>query len=245
MGRLILRPNGAGTLAQHTRVGGGTANWQAIDEVVRDDLTTYLRNKTTLDGGVPQVMSDNFQLEDPPGGLTGGINWVELHCLAILESAGDPAECTAQLTPQLRIAPTTYSGTPWEFIDSIFEWIEAVHRWTTNPAGGSWTWAALTGLQGAFTTVCMDDGFVEVELDTTQVWLLVDYVVVLDPDTINGEASLSQPTFVHTPGQVVVDKIVAATLGVTQASVAASLTVPGPSVQATVTVDDVDLTGRL
>lgn len=150
MSTLIIRPNGAGYETPFYKFGD-TSNWKCVDEVSPDELTTYVY----MDG--PGTWYEVYALSDSLD--LGRINWVKVWVrvygygyirTVIRTGGGNYYGLSKSLT-------TTWSYHPTQY--------------TTNPAGGDWTWTQINALQAGIEL----SPTVKTGADCTQVYVEIDY----------------------------------------------------------------------
>jgi len=152
-GTKTLRPNADGDLTQFEDLVGETTHWEAVDEVVADDATTYV-------GSDVVGSTDLFQLTD--SGLATGtpINSVTVYEWVRQEG---PPDDDWQIVIK---SGTTFAYSPT--FDETTTWVERSYQWTTDPnTGEAWTVAAVDALQAG--------AYVVTGVDVTQVYVEVDY----------------------------------------------------------------------
>jgi len=152
-GTKTLRPNADGDLTQFEDLVGETTHWEAVDEVVADDATTYV-------GSDVVGSTDLFQLTD--SGLATGTPINSVTVYEWVRQEGPPDDDW-----QIVIK----SGTTFAYsttFDETTTWVERSYQWTTDPnTGEAWTVAAVDALQAG--------AYVVTGVDVTQVYVEVDY----------------------------------------------------------------------
>ena len=188
MATLILRPDGNGNAAQHTR-NTGSSNWSCCDETSSDGDTTYVSHASVGDGLVG-FKTDWYNHQNYPAAYAGLITRVRLHVVAkyqVLDAGG-----VASFLPQIRYNGVTYQ--PGAYIPLTGSYVEYTHDMSVNPVWGS----ALNSIQAGFNSQVQDAGAGgTTEVRFTQCWLEITYneaFVPLGAPTI--ATSAPQPVFV-------------------------------------------------
>lgn len=170
MATIILRPNGAGVLTEHSRSEGST-NWENVDEAVSDGDTTIIVNNAIA------VKKDLYTIES--SGISGDsvINSVTVYAvskivnfvkgnhyigLGIRENSTNTFSSNQSLTTSY----ATYSNT-----------------WSTRPSGGSWAKSDIDSIQIGVNTENVEDN--SFNLHVTQVYVEIDYTPP-PPSTFTG-----------------------------------------------------------
>lgn len=186
MALLRLRPNGNGSLTQHSR-NAGAANWSRTSEASADDDTSFVYK--TSSGSTIAV--DTYALANSSGQI-GTIKSVTLTARARHATKTG----TAQTVLVIRPSSTNYFG-PTEDLSGVYG--EFTQAWVTNPGtAAAWTWANVDALQGGHESILDDDGITPTESRVTQFWADVDYNEAFDPIDVSGLAlgSSGDPDFV-------------------------------------------------
>jgi len=164
---LTLRPDGAGNTTKLNKFGDST-NWECVDDVVPDNLSTYVShcattwakdcynvsNHTSESGDINSVTVRNR-------GMKGGMGYIFWSVDNVIK-------------PVLYVNDSYYYGNETNLTTS---WALYNHTWTTNPATGlSWTWDDIDDLQagvalkGDYKTGYCTQVYVEVNYSGNQ-WL--------------------------------------------------------------------------
>ena len=166
----ILRPNAGGTYtglcyfdgAYHA--GDVDKNYQQVDEVVPDDLSTYVYNPCLF----PEDHEDTYNLPAHVGG--GIIHHVKVYSRVRARWFIESGKCKIAIYTQAAL----HYG-PEVAIDR--NWLDITMQWNTNPATGNpWTLAEIDALEIGMWFI-NDVGSTEVLC--TQLYVEVDYTPVL------------------------------------------------------------------
>jgi len=160
-----LRPGGAGSETNlPIYVATCAANWQCVDEVVADDLTTCLRG---------DIVSNNWlrDLYDIPAHSVGSGT---INNVTIYFRVGGAKWITYSRSALLTHA-TAYDGDTVERAAGDWAWYNNSQVYTTNPnTGSAWTWAEVDAMEiGASlkpTTTTYGPYF-------TQIYVVIDYTL--------------------------------------------------------------------
>ncbi len=173
----VLRPNAAGDEENiNEESPGGQPHWSLVDEAVSDDDTTNVKTNWTW-------LRDLYNIPDSGVGA-GTITSVKVY-----------ANARAGLEPtqgSLKLAVKT-GGTAYESSEKTVTTSYALYsnEWTTNPGGGSWTWAQINALQIG---ISIREGRPSTTVRTfvTQVWVEVDYTPTATSKTSSDSGSGSE-----------------------------------------------------
>lgn len=150
-----LRPNGTGD-SSHGSPTPEDANWKCVDEVVADDLGSYVYALSTYGDDLYTLGPSSI-----PGGST--INSVTVHfkwgCL-------DPVEHWCR--PLLRLSGTTVNGT---LLNSLAATWKISSEVLARPGGGDWSVGDLADLQGGVGFNSSAGKYINI----TQVYVEIDY----------------------------------------------------------------------
>lgn len=172
MPTLTLRPNGAGNYTnvpnQHPT---SDAHWDKVDEVVADDLTTYVFTAANT-----TAFRDSYTLEDTA--QVGTVNNVTVHHRTKMMSD------TGYITPFLRLGGTDQDGA--EVAAGSGSWLNG-NETISRPGGGGWSFTDINNLEvgailkGASGLSCV----------LTQTYVVVDYSESVGRTTKNARATMS------------------------------------------------------
>ena len=138
---------------------GDTRNWRCVDEQTADDDTTYVYRSSSSSN----YIRDTYATQDTSA--SGTINSVTIY-IRCRYSGGS---ATPNARTVVRISGTDYVGTD---IILTTSWATYSTTYTTNPAGGAWTWAAINALEcGVDLRRTIGGG----EVRCTQVYIEVNY----------------------------------------------------------------------
>ena len=173
-GTVTMRPNADGDLTQFEDLVGASTHWEAVDEVVADDATTYV-------GSDVIGSTDLFQLTD--SGLATGTSISSVTVYARARQEGPPDDDW-----QIVIKSGTTSAYSTTF-DETPAWVYRSFQWTTDPnTGEAWTAATVDALQAG--------AYIVTGVDLSQVYVEVDYTVYNSPGTLTSVNLLSGETVV-------------------------------------------------
>jgi hypothetical protein len=151
-----LRPNAAG---DETALAKWSVdyNWQAVDEEVADETTTYVYNNTSLG-----YLRDLYNLPAHSIG-SGTINFIKIYFRCKYTSSQGYAK------PSLKSDSTVTDGTE---ITLTTSWVTYSQQWDTNPADSqAWEWTDIDALQIGVSLRRTGTGWAQ----CTQVYVEVDY----------------------------------------------------------------------
>jgi len=189
----VLRPNGAGSSAQWTRVGSCSANWQCVDEPTSDGSASYVATGTN-------GYQDLYGLQDLS--TSGPIESVTVSALA--SGQDDVPDCEfppcpivrAKVQLLLRTGGTVYAGTAKivGFGATPDSPVLVESTWTTNPrTGQAWTLSDVNALEAGISK------YSGISTEATQLYVSVrfqgwaTYAVANGPTGMNELTSLTQP----------------------------------------------------
>lgn len=163
-----LRPNAAGTYAQ-LNISGCDANYKCVDEVNKDDDTTYVYSDSSAG-----YKDDSYNLENHTT-ETGTIKSVTVYAwIRRLKYTG--SSYGAYLS--MRIGGNSYYSnyfTPTSTSYTLYSWTK-----TTNPnGGGAWTWANVDSLEAGLKFALVPD---DEQLRATQLYVIVEYEEDINPE---------------------------------------------------------------
>lgn len=142
----ILRPNFNGDTIQFTPIGD-TLNWQCVDDVVSDGITTYVDRLSMLAFN----HMDLYKIGASLG--SGTINKIKVSALI----AVGYVNINPYRSVIIKTGGTIFEGTPTQGANNNFYLF--THEWTTNPDTGTrWTWIDISNLQIGFKIVATTDG---------------------------------------------------------------------------------------
>jgi len=187
---LTIRPNAAGTFSQWVPVGD-SPNFKCVDEEIRDDDATYVRDTVGK-------KSDSYNLQDHTT-QTGIISNVRAVAWAYDASGPENLHLTVV------IGGIQYLGLKQILTGSYAQYTE---NWAQNPAtGANWTWSNIDALEAGIYTV--PTGKWTGNVHVTQIYVEVTYVVPHDVAIVSVAPS---PVKVN-PGQMVNITVVAENQG--------------------------------
>ena len=166
----IFRPNAAGTANENRHCinediyAGDATNYQYVDEDVADDLGTYLYNTMSLEN------RDSYNIPNSSG-LSGTINYVAL--FARMRKAYSSQASNAHLS--LRCSSAYYDSAS---ILLTMDWTTYFNTWTTDPSGGSWSWAKIDALEIGLTLGSAGHNYYS---QCTQLYLVVNSLETAPP----------------------------------------------------------------
>lgn len=153
-----FRPNEVGNTEELTRAGGGSYNYEAIDEIIPDDDTTYLTLPTFSEG------VDTYNIPNPTDN-TGDIINITLY---IRVKKIDTENNLAYFT--IRSEGTNY----YQLIPINYLWNTHSYTYFVNPADSeTWEWEDLDALEIGVKLDILDGS-----ARVTQVYLVVNYFSV-------------------------------------------------------------------
>jgi len=157
-----LRPNAAGD--ETNLIPHNTLNWQMVDEEIADDDTTYVYTQA-----LATWQRDLYNLPASLG--KGTINSVTLY-FRVGSSSADEAQ-KGVIKSNSTITETASKNVCTEYGSDI--WHTYSQEWTTNPAGGDWTWADIDALQIGINMYGTSLGCPMTSY-CTQVYVEIDYI---------------------------------------------------------------------
>lgn len=156
MASLTFRPTGAGDLTGISGLTGAATHWEAVDEVVADDVTSSVNTSS----------STGTDLYKWTPALQGGpINSVRVYYKQVCNTGA-----TANVGAAIKTGGTVYYGTYAACTEAT--WTLRYHEWTTNPyTGRRWAWDEIYTIQFGVKLGASGglSGYV------TQVYVVVDY----------------------------------------------------------------------
>ena len=134
MATIILRPNGIGIETNiDLQSPNSTEHWDKVDEVVADDATTFVENKS---GGAGVWQRDLYTIP-VYSSSSGLINSVTVY----VRTRHNASDAKASIHTH----STTYDS---PVLGGLSAWTTLSYSWTTNPYTGiTWTWAEVDALQ--------------------------------------------------------------------------------------------------
>lgn len=140
----------ANTNVTLTASGPGAASWTAtggtadyLNLLTNDGDNTYYRTTTN------NAYHTNA-IHDVSSSLTGTIDSVTVYGVCRGEAANN------RMRLVLRISGTNYDGATEHTLTTSYATYS--ETWTTNPAGGSWTWAAINSMEAGFKSTAITTG---------------------------------------------------------------------------------------
>jgi predicted CxxxxCH...CXXCH cytochrome family protein len=147
---ITLEPNGPGTVSW--TYTGAASNYYNV--VTDDGDTSYAR--TTTAGAY------HFNtLDDIDSSITGTINSVTVYAVCRGEAANN------KIRLALRIGGTNYDGATEHTLQTTYATYS--QTWTTNPAGGAWTWTTINGMEAGVKSTA-----IATATRCTQIYVAVD-----------------------------------------------------------------------
>jgi flagellin-like protein len=164
---ITLRPEGTGSVEELDEDYSGVDNWECVEEVVSDGDSYYVYDGTSSGHDTDTYSTENH------GSESGTINSVTVY-INCRQYGG--ASGTSYARTALRVSGTNYYGTDNALSSS---WTTYSTPYTSNPAGGDWTWSAIDQLQCGVSLDSADaSGYNYNQVDIarcTQVWIVVNY----------------------------------------------------------------------
>jgi hypothetical protein len=166
-----LRPTAAGDETNIASVSGETSHWEAVDEEVADDLSTYVYTSAT------DYERDLYNIADHSEG-GGTISSITVYARCYWSGYAEPNQASIAIAIKSGTgngAPDTVDEGDEETLATRQAWENFSSEWTVNPATGSaWTWDEIDNLQIG---IALRESYSGGPADTccTQVYVEVDY----------------------------------------------------------------------
>jgi hypothetical protein len=192
-GTEILRPNTSGDETNIASVSGATNHWEAVDEEVADDLSTYVYTSAT------NYERDLYNITDHSEG-SGAISSITVYARCYWSGGQSPNQASIKIAIKSGTgggAPDTVDEDEEETLAARRVWENFSSEWTVNPATGSaWTWDEIDNLQiGIALRESVSGG--PANTCCTQVYVEVNYTGVYDsPGTLTSTNLLSGETVI-------------------------------------------------
>ncbi|MHA2278197.1 MAG: DUF2341 domain-containing protein, partial [Candidatus Kariarchaeaceae archaeon] len=162
---IILRPGSAGTNINNWGISGGdTYRYEAVDDVISDDGTTYLRHSTNDTTMYEMFYAVGLPSTTPKGTITN----VRIYSTA--RRTGDVQ--SNDYDHYVRVGGTRYAFGDTSLTSS---WNTDYDERTTNPANSQpWTWQDFEDFEFGFRGY-LREGASQGYLQVTQVWAVITY----------------------------------------------------------------------
>ena len=140
-----MRPNAAGAYDVNLNISGAATNWECVDEVTPDNLTTYVYEDNDSVYGMDSYSLPNHTFAQHGDQLNVTIHYRIRNNTAI--GATSPGTAVAKI----RTHDTNYSLAGKTLTDS---WVDYNYMWDLNPNTGlEWTWAEIDALEAGIEMV--------------------------------------------------------------------------------------------
>jgi hypothetical protein len=163
---VILRPNAVGDETNITEeVSTGAAHWSVVDEVIADELTTYL-----MEGTIASYKRDLYKIGSTA--VSGIISGITVTARCAIGGANPPDRKSMKIT--MKTGGTVYEGD--EETLSEVAWANFTKAWATNPqTGKAWTFIDIASLQIGISMRNGHSSTSTVKSVCTQIFVTVSY----------------------------------------------------------------------
>lgn len=184
-----LRPSGAGTYTQNTLYGSAGTNWESMDDVSPDGITTSVGfSSNAPEPGVTKI----DQYDVPASSSSGAINSVTVYIRSSIQYIG--YGMGGFHFTRLRTYGTNYEGSQVSLTGHISvpyqTWTLSSTEYTVNPnTTNAWTWGEVDAIEiGIKLKARDDDGDDTAVVRGTQSYVVIDYTVLAVP-TVTTQAA--------------------------------------------------------